>query len=189
MAEVKNIAMKQYNGTDFDTLYPQTKGENILTPVPMTAGGTNANTGADGLKNLINSAETVENFTSLGYIPFATQDGVGKISMDRMLKCEYGTYTGTGTFGQDNGKMLSFGFNPWFVVVYANRTANSFVNDGPIFMIRGGNGTTYKRDDATLWGGISTTWGNKSVAWYSTQDPQTQSNALDTVYNYFAIGY
>lgn len=31
MAEEKNIIIKHHNGTDYDSLYPQTKEENIIT--------------------------------------------------------------------------------------------------------------------------------------------------------------
>lgn len=52
MATNKNITMKQFNGTDYDTLYPATLGSQIITPVPVSAGGTGVNTNPSLLVNL-----------------------------------------------------------------------------------------------------------------------------------------
>lgn len=52
MAINKNITMKQFNGVDYDTLYPQTLGSQIITPVPVSAGGTGVNTNPSLLVNL-----------------------------------------------------------------------------------------------------------------------------------------
>lgn len=52
MATNKNITMKQFNGVDYDTLYPATLGSQIITPVPVSAGGTGVNTNPSLLVNL-----------------------------------------------------------------------------------------------------------------------------------------
>lgn len=52
MATNKNITMKQFNGIDYDTLYPATLGSQIVTPVPVSAGGTGVATNPSLLVNL-----------------------------------------------------------------------------------------------------------------------------------------
>ena len=44
MATTKNIIMKQFNGTDYDTLYPKTKVEQVENLTPSSIGAV-ANTG------------------------------------------------------------------------------------------------------------------------------------------------
>lgn len=48
----KNITMKQFNGTDYDTLYPKTLGSQIASTVPVNVGGTGITTNPSLLVNL-----------------------------------------------------------------------------------------------------------------------------------------
>ena len=53
MATTKNITMKQFNGTDYDTLYPKTVAAQIAGAVPIASGGTNGTTAPSGVNNLV----------------------------------------------------------------------------------------------------------------------------------------
>ena len=116
MATTYNIVEKRYNGTDYDTLYPATKGENLVSPVPVELGGTGATTGAAGMKNLLDALSTVTP-TGADLLPLKDVSGniAGKATIDSILslvsggaKIQTGSYVGTGTYGQDNPCSLTF---------------------------------------------------------------------------------
>ena len=52
MAIEKNITMRQYNGTDYDTLYPQTIASQISGEIPISKGGTGATNAESARRNL-----------------------------------------------------------------------------------------------------------------------------------------
>lgn len=52
MAVNKNITMRQYNGTDYDTLYPQTIASQISGQIPVSKGGTGATDAKSARQNL-----------------------------------------------------------------------------------------------------------------------------------------
>ena len=52
MAIEKNITMRQYNGTDYDTLYPQTIASQISGEIPISKGGTGATNAESARQNL-----------------------------------------------------------------------------------------------------------------------------------------
>lgn len=57
MATDLNITMKQYNGVDYDTLYPATTASQISGTIPVDKGGTGA-TNASGARANIGAAST-----------------------------------------------------------------------------------------------------------------------------------
>ena len=67
MATTKNITMKQFNGTDYDTLYPKTKVEQIENLTPSSIGAV-AKTGDTMTGNLVVPTLSVAQNVSAGYI-------------------------------------------------------------------------------------------------------------------------
>lgn len=128
MATDFNITMKQYNGTDYDTLYPETKGSQIITPVPIASGGTNSNTASGAMNNLITALSTITPANN-DLIPFKDASGntVGKATISSLAsvlqsvggyaKIQTGSYVGTGTYGSSNPCSLTFDFVPKFICI------------------------------------------------------------------------
>lgn len=88
MATIKNINMKSYNGTDYDTLYPATQTSQVLGNWDLTK---------------VNGLLDVEH------------GGTGTTSLDnlaKVMKVQSGFYTGTGTYGSSNKNSLTFNFYP-----------------------------------------------------------------------------
>ena len=67
MATTKNITMKQFNGTDYDTLYPKTKVEQVENLTPSSIGAV-AKTGDTMTGNLVVPTLNVAPNVSAGYI-------------------------------------------------------------------------------------------------------------------------
>ena len=67
MATTKNITMKQFNGTDYDTLYPKTKVEQIENLTPSSIGAVNKS-GDTMTGNLKVPSLNVSQDVCLGYI-------------------------------------------------------------------------------------------------------------------------
>ena len=86
MATTYNIVERRYNGTDYDTLYPATKGENLVTAVPVELGGTGGTSGAAGMKNLLDALSTVTP-TGTDLLPLKDVSGniAGKATIDSIL--------------------------------------------------------------------------------------------------------
>ena len=67
MATTKNITMKQFNGTDYDTLYPKTRVEQVENLTPSSIGAV-AKTGDTMTGNLVVPTLSVAQNVSAGYI-------------------------------------------------------------------------------------------------------------------------
>ena len=169
MATTKNITMKQFNGTDYDTLYPKTIGAQIAGAVPIASGGTNGTTAPSGVNNLVaglsqitpssndlfpfrdisgntGGSVTLANLvTALGNSGAITSSNLAsQASALGFTKIQTGSYVGTGTYGADNPCSLTFDFAPkTFMMLYYTRIYNSSLQMLPLFPERGYNGPYY----------------------------------------------
>ena len=204
MATTYNIVERRYNGTDYDTLYPATKGENLVSPVPVELGGTGGTTGAAGMKNLLDALSTVTP-TGTDLLPLKDVSGniAGKATIDSILslvsggaKIQTGSYVGTGTYGQDNPCSLTFDFEPKFVCIIMS--GDNQLNGG-LLVYTGGtnmNGITAGYISYTVQNVTVSSFG---IEWYVTNisqynaveiglDAKCQNNFFNVTYNYIAIG-
>lgn len=125
MATNKNITMRQFNGTDYDTLYPKTLGSQIASTVPVSAGGTGI-TSNPSLQVNLGSGSAASVFQSAprpgvyGTLP-VSHGGTGQTSLAALAsamgaaKIQTGSYVGTGTYGASNPNSLTFSFQPKYV--------------------------------------------------------------------------
>lgn len=137
MAINKNITMKQFNGSDYDTLYPKTLSSQIIGSMPIASGGTGGTNATSGMYNLLNGMpittpvtddlfpfKDVSNNTS-GLATLANLITVmgnnGVITTSNLntqtvnlgfTKIQTGSYDGTGTSGVNNPCSLTFNFAP-----------------------------------------------------------------------------
>ena len=111
LATTKNITMKQFNGTDYDTLYPKT----IASQIPDVYSKTNTIT-ATTLSQLGLSADKLPNdaFQQIKTLIDNVQS-----STDSKARIQIGSYVGTGTYGADNPCSLTFDFAPQIVIITA----------------------------------------------------------------------
>lgn len=184
MATNKNITMKQFNGTDYDTLYPKTKVEQvedayaqqqILADSTKTLYGLGADAVPDDvfslLKTLVTNAQS---------------------SADEKAKIETGSYVGTGTYGDTNPIGLTALGKPKFVFVAQKAQSASsargyyftaVVNQETAMVERVATDST--STDAHF---VQLSWGDKTVSWYSIANAERQLNTSGTKYVY-AIFY
>ena len=184
MATNKNITMKQFNGTDYDTLYPKTKVEQvegaytqqqILADSTKTLYGLGSNAVPNDvlamLKTLVDNAQT---------------------SADEKAKMQVGSYAGTGTYGSNNSNSLTFDGKPKFVFVAQKAQSTSsargyyftaVVNQETAMVERVATDST--STDAHF---VQLSWGDKTVSWYSIANAERQLNTSGTEYVY-AIFY
>lgn len=139
MATNKNITMRQFNGTDYDTLYPKTLGSQIASTVPVSAGGTGINVNPNihvnlGAENTSNIFEAYPRPGVYGTLP-VSHGGTGQTSLAALAsamgaaKIQTGSYVGTGTYGASNPNSLTFNFVPKFVyIIKRNQEYESSAN-------------------------------------------------------------
>ena len=200
LATTKNITMKQFNGTDYDTLYPKT----VASQIPDVYSKTDTIT-ATTLSQLGLSANKLPNdaFQQIKTLIDNVQS-----SADSKARFQMGSYVGTGTYGKNNPCSLTFDFVP--KVVYISQPTGIEVqgDDGRyrinshfIQMVSGslyGNGfyLRYKVGSVTnqLNSAVSCSFNDKTVSWYNVLNDGIANNAImqmnnsGTTYYYTAIG-
>ena len=176
MATNKNFTMQQYNGTDYDVLYPKNTSQQTLL---------NDSTLATALGLTATNPEIDQALTEIVSKITALEDGAVKI--------QTGSYVGTGTYGASNPCSLTFDFVPEFVIVLyealfdSTGSSSAFGGTGLLALqgqtkflcsVEGNNGSgkTYK----TL------SWNGQSVSWYGSS-AYSQANVSDLTYRYIGL--
>ena len=123
MANEKNIIMKQFNGTDYDTLYPKT----IASQIPDVYSKTDTIT-AGTLSRLGLTADKLPNdaFQQIKTLIDNVQS-----STDSKARIQTGNYVGTGTYGANNPCSLTFDFVPrFFMILGYSSNSDTYVAEG-----------------------------------------------------------
>lgn len=97
-------------------------------------------------------------------------------------RIETGSYTGTGTYGTSNPTSLTFGFEPFLLMISGLSNQNT---DGPFIAMNPGQGICIPRGAE---GTAIMTWQGETVSWYNTRNDAYQMNDAGRTYNYVAIG-
>lgn len=200
MATDFNITMKQYNGVDYDALYPETKGSQIITPVPIASGGTNSNTASGAMNNLITALSTITPANN-DLIPFkdvsgntsgvVTVDTLATLAANKGAKIQTGSYVGTGTYGSSNPCSLTFDFVPQFVLIgNGSQIFNMWTKylsidnpePSPVGLTR------YMFSGSTYYNSNYPTLSNTTLSWYSSKGETNQLNENGIKYSYVSIG-
>ena len=202
MATDKNITMKQFNGTDYDTLYPKT----IASQIPDVYSKTDTIT-AETLSQLGLTADKLPNDA---FQQIKTLVDNAQSSADSKVKIQTGSYVGTGTHGEDSSCSLTFNFVPKVVYIIQSEIISVNANRGydeiyPFFMQLVSKATTgvgtyakYNTDDGKYIGNgplVLCTFKDKTVSWYGCQSVVyyeyyaiNQMNVSGKTYHYIAIG-
>ena len=205
MASNKNITMKQFNGTDYDTLYPKTVAAQIDDVYSKSEVYSKAETYSQS--QLYTQAQTLTNATKTLYglnssaVPndaFATI----KTMFDGRVRIAHGTYRGTGVYGVNNKNSLTFPFAPELLILYqvGNIGLMSGVdgNDSGFYAILPRETTAFKvvaynsnysQYDADTnyisFSGNTATW---YIDYSYSSNAGAQFNASGTTYGYIVIG-
>lgn len=176
MATEKNITMKQFNGTDYDTLYPKT----LASQIP----------------DVYSKSQTYPQSQLYTRSQLYTQSQIDSMinsintALDGKARIQTGSYVGTGTYGESNPCSLTFDFVPkWIIIIgrWASNTAGNYGFGGIIPAFGLTNAYT------SSWICYNSFWINpqpsrltyaklvdKTVYWYSESNADEQFN-----YNYF----
>ena len=115
--------MKQFNGTDYDTLYPKT----IASQIPDVYSKTEVLT----TKTLSKYGLTADKLPNDVFQQIKTLIDNVQSSTDSKAKIQTGSYVGTGTYGANNPCSLTFDFEPTIVMILsasANNSTSSYVS-------------------------------------------------------------
>jgi hypothetical protein len=158
MATNKNITMKNYNGTDYDTLYPKTQTTQVLGNWDLTK--------VSGLLDIANGGTGTNSLDT-----FATTMGLPS----EYVRYAMGYYTGTGTYGESNKNSLNFDFYPLFVSIKPidNNTVYSGSTTYDVTYVGQSNSRLYVSGRTLYWYGISV---------------DSQLNKLGDTYCYICFG-
>ena len=179
MATEKNITMKQFNGTDYDILYPKT----IASQIPDVYSKT--------------EVLTTETLSKYGFTADKLPNDVFqqiKTLIDGKARIQIGSYIGTGTYGSKNPCSLTFDFTPSLVIIYNKNTGG----------LLGGSSNYYGSLEMTIYiPGLEELYcefyekqyvyrhfnlQNNTLQYYSTVLPRGQMNDKNNTYLYVAIG-
>ena len=103
MATEKNITMKQFNGTDYDILYPKT----IASQIP----------------DVYSKSETYPQSQLYTRSQLYTQSQINSMintintALNGKARIQTGSYVGTGTYGNSNPNTLTFDFEPQIIFI------------------------------------------------------------------------
>ena len=177
MASEKNITMRQYNGADYDTLYPKTKVEQVegaYTQQQILSDSTK------GLYGLGSDAVPDEAFVALKNLI----NGISASSIGA-ARIELGNYTGTGV-STSTAKTLIFSFKPKVVIITG--PSNGWGKSGfAIFMQGAVQSQIYV--DGGYASTFNLTWSGNSVTWTGGNwNAELGLNANKGEYYYVAIG-
>ena len=211
MATNKNITMKQFNGTDYDTLYPKTTGAQITGAVPIASGGTNGTTASSGVNNLVAGLSQITP-ASNDLFPFRDISGNtgGSVTLANLVnvlssdfstlgftKIQTGSYIGTGTYGENNPNTLTFNFAPkllWFVAYY-NSSENQVKQFYSCYILSSDALTTslnkYEFTGSNSHGDYSyasKSSDGKTFSWYNTAGDAQQFNTQGMKYYWLILG-
>ncbi len=100
-------------------------------------------------------------------------------------KIEYGSYTGTGTYGSKNPTALTFTNKPFFIAIRAEEGNFGTGADQKMILVHGS--TWCKSTDTSSNSHNFVTWSGNSVSWYCTNSAYNQMNQSETVYRYVAF--
>ena len=218
MSTIKKITMREYNGTDYDTLYPSTRGDQIVTVVPLSVGGTGGTTASAGLRNLIMSGtnQVISSGDSIPYskasgsvgsrVSFATFVGhlpdVGGVTtatlqndinnLGTFLQQQVGSYTGTGTSGSSNKNSITFNFVPKYVVIWSSTQsllqAGNNIPGWGFWVV--GMSTQYSEASATRVVINHYSLSNKTLSWYAVNDDSaTTTDIINAQMNVSGVTY
>lgn len=207
MASTNNVLMKQYNGEDYDIVYPQTTGENIVTPVPLTAGGGGGETATDSMYNLMSNISNATSLARMAVNDYMALVDISESTVNRVplrylgtylntyygVKIKHGQYTGSGTYGSSNKNSLSLGFVPSILIVSelsegirTNSTGQWTHGFVAVFPTSSYSFTIPVGTDAVS-GTLVMSAPSDTVNWYSTSAAM-QCNNSSSAYTYVAIG-
>ena len=185
MATNKNITMKQFNGVDYDTLYPKTKVEQVegaYTQQQILSDSTK------GLYGLGADAVPDEAFVALKTLI----NGIRASSIGA-ARIELGSYTGNGAY-PGTAITLTFSFKPKVVIIVGPGSYATSNFGTAIFMQGAVNAITRVGGDYT--GGSiygyphDLTWSGNSVTWKGRTNWSAEYclNTNNAKYYYVAIG-
>ena len=108
-------------------------------------------------------------------------------------RVQFGSYVGTGTYGESNQNTLNLSFTPRFLLVMDGdrmESHGSYANFA-LFVYGVANGITVGPSSANYEIPLYATWNKNSVSWYNIYDnygSYAQMNHSGTKYRYVAIG-
>lgn len=180
MTTEKNITMKQFNGTDYDTLYPKT----IASQIPDVYSKTETLT-ADTLSKYGLTSDKLPNDV---FQQIKTLIDNVQASADGKARIQTGSYVGTGTYGASNPCSLTFDFVPKILIINGQGKTNVGVYNTSISIVRNINSMyIFGNNSQHLFYFTNIIWNNNSISWYSNDSSYAQANNSNTTYYWAAI--
>lgn len=180
MATTKNIIMKQFNGTDYDTLYPKTKVEQVEGAYAKQQILTSATAALYGLGASAVPDDVLATARSLISTAQSTADSKCKIMS--------GSYVGTGTYGSGNKNSLTFDNPPKMLIVASpgHTGYNGTKSYDLLLYISGFNGLAPSSFTSGSNGFymVTISGSGNTVSWYSTGSAEYQLNESGVTYDY-----
>ena len=189
MATTKKITMREFNGTDYDTLYPKTVAAQIDDVYSKNE--TYPKSQLYTQSQLYTRQQILSDATKTlyGLGSSAIPNDVFSWIAQETSRIATGSYVGTGTYGPNNKNSLTFSFSPKFVAIWKS---NASVSPLFVFTADKSNYTLIRPSGGDAQRNCS--FDGKTLSWwsgdgsYGTGDVSTQANESGITYNYVAFG-
>ena len=191
MATEKNITMKQFNGTDYDTLYPKT----IASQIPDVYSKTNTIT----TETLAQLGLTADKLPNDAFQQIKTLIDSIQASTDSKVRIQTGSYVGTGTYGARSPCSLTFDFEPKTVVIFGYSGHDGFMGLAVIntdmpdissaryrYAYFYGGKTDGQESGLMPKDGTAKSLNGKTLSWYGGTE-YFQCNISGNIYYYYAL--
>lgn len=173
MATEKNITMKQFNGTDYDTLYPKT----LASQIP----------------DVYSKSQTYPQSQLYTRSQLYTQSQIDSMinsintALDGKARIQTGSYVGTGTYGESNPCSLTFDFEPSVIMISGKGGFTGYEAQNTIVAVNKSPLSTIIHGQYPF--SVNVNFNGNQVSWYTTADnPGYQANDTNYTYSYAAIG-
>ena len=188
MSIEKNITMRQFNGVDYDTLYPKTKVEQV------EGAYTQQQILSDSTKGLFGLGLDAVPDDALALLKTLVDNAQN--SADGKAKIETGSYTGNGQYQTANPNTLTFSFVPKIIFVQGASNSNNRTAGFAVLIPENPNGSMHDLASAGI---LAVSIENTTVSWYATtaigtngtsasRSADTRLNVSGRKYYYVAFG-
>ncbi len=192
MATNKNITMKQYNGTDYDVLYPKTKVSQVDGAVASVNNVTPDNTGAvkvDTFEQSIKIGKNVDVGTDGGASAVQFHfDGNANAYTSRIVESESGALTVEAILKLTQALGLEYGGTGATTVAAARKNLGLGNTSGPLPVANGGTGATTAADACANLGAVKKSGDTMTGTLTNTSTITIQRDTYPTLYYNTAAG-
>ena len=186
-SQLPNIS--NLNGTISTTQLPTIPVNKGGTGLTSTTGQRVVYTGTNSFKTLASPSADSVLFQGTSGDPrwYTLKKLINVLNNNGIPNMDYGSYTGTGHYGQNNRTGITVGFRPRLLIIvsdngvgliiFCDNTTSTYINDNSMYV-------NFNYDSTDVYAMAN----NTAIYWYSAENAAAQMNTNNTKYYYKVFG-